>query len=414
MTRFLSELLRAPEPFFRHGLQKLEAANGHPAADIRFSTEVSHATRQKIQELGLDPDDTTPAELYHALQERMKTDDTRLERTLRVRAATHVSAEADAIDGMVHALQELPDSRQCFALKPSALKSLLKKTPPKKALKQLGYRSLDSFLKHEAPVSALSAAWLSEDASWQRRFVNQYKQLKATDFETRRVSITHLKSQRWQTLASQVVADNKHNILAFKELGALVFLPLPAEVPAGSTTASLSLALHQLNEIRAASSFLKLCQVRPDFGKIVQTVARDEPSLNSKLLDQAVPWHIIQRYYARLTHRSGEEVFEPHLQLEDMAWRPVEKTLSAIEPSLAFWHHSAHLGMLHDRGPVSLNIADAALNACNNLPFEKRLSHYFQQSLWHELLLRYLRRDTVERAVIGELQPELAEERVIA
>ncbi|HVI60965.1 MAG TPA: hypothetical protein VM535_02285, partial [Candidatus Saccharimonadales bacterium] len=317
MTRFLSELLRAPEPFFRQGLQKLEAANGHPAADIRFSTEINQATQDKLRELGLDPADTTPAELYHCLQERLKADDARLNRTLRVRAATHVSAEADVVDGMIHALKALPDARHCFALKASVLKALLKTTPPKKALKQLGYRSLDSFLKHETPVSALSAAWLSEDGAWQRRFVGQYKQLRASDFEARPLTITHLKSRRWQALAARIVTDNKHNILAFKEFGALVFLPLPSGAPDGTTTASLSLALHQLNEIRAASSFLKLCQVRPDFGAIVRTVADDEPRLSSKLLDQTVPWHLIQRYYARLTGGSREEVFEPHLQLED-------------------------------------------------------------------------------------------------
>jgi hypothetical protein len=40
--------------------------------------------------------------------------------------------------------------------------------------------------------------------------------------------------------------------------------------------------------------------------------------------------------------------------------------------------------------------------------------NYFQHSLWHELLMRYLHPATVERAVLGELQPQLAEEAVAA
>jgi hypothetical protein len=87
VTRFLSEALEAPEPFFRLGLRRLEAAHGNPALDIRISHEVKQAARAKLMQLGLDPDDTTPAELYHGLQERIKADDQRLVKNLRTRAA---------------------------------------------------------------------------------------------------------------------------------------------------------------------------------------------------------------------------------------------------------------------------------------------------------------------------------------
>ncbi|HEX7633486.1 MAG TPA: hypothetical protein VF401_04140, partial [Candidatus Saccharimonadales bacterium] len=211
-----------------------------------------------------------------------------------------------------------------------------------------------------------------------------------------------------------VVASKKHNLLSFKELGALVFLPLPKDAPAGSTTVSLSLALHELNEIRAASTFIKLCQVRPDFGDVVRSVITDEAQLNSQLLDQPMPWHLVQRFYARLTHHEDAQVFEPHIQLEDIAWHPIEETLKAIEPSFAFWQQAAHLGALFDRQPVSLNVIDAALNYCNQLPYERRMVHYFQRSLWHELLLRYLRRESVEEAVASELSPQLTPEMAVA
>jgi hypothetical protein len=414
MTRFLSEALQAPEPFFRLGLKRLESANGNPNTDIRFSTEVLHATRNKLRQLGLDPSDTTAAELYHVLQERVKADDVRLVKKLRTEAATHISAEAEVVAGMVHVLRELPDAKRCFALKSSALKSILKKVPPKKAMKLLGYRSFDSCLKHESPASLMAAAWLSESPAWRNRLLEQYKKLQPKDFENRSIAILHPDSARWRKLAKSVVAEERHNLLSFKELGALVFLPLPKEAPAGTVTVSLSLALHELNEIRASSTFLKLCQVRRDFGSLVQTVVTDEPKLASKLLDRPVPWHLIQRYYAKLTHHNNEQIFEPHLQLEDMVWQPIEKTLAAIEPSLDFWQETAHLGLLHGAEAVSLNIVDAALNACNELPFERRINQYFQHSLWYELLLHYLKHDSVEQTVVSELQPGLATEQVIA
>lgn len=415
MTRFLSDALQAEEPFFRLGLRRLEAAHGHPNTDIRFSAQVERATRDKIRELGLDPRDTTARELYHALQERVKADDARLTKHLRTIAATHVSAEGEVIPGMVYALKRLPDSpRQCFALKNASLRALFKKLPPRKAMKRLGYRSIDSFLKHEAPVSVLAAAWLTEGEAWRHKLLDSYKKLGPGDFENREISVITPDSARWRQLADSTVAERRHNILGFREAGTLVLLPLPAEAPAGTVTASLGLALHELNQIRAGSTFLKLCQVRPDFGKLVSMVAAGEPHLAMQSIEQPVPWQLLQRYYARLTERFRGEIFEPHVRLEDMAWHSVEHALSAIDPGFGFWKGGSHLGMLHGGRAVSLNVVDAALNCCNKLPFEQRVAHSFQQALRQELLLKYMNHEAVERSVLAALQPELAEEAVPA
>ena len=414
MTRFLSEALQAPEPLFRQGLKKLEEANGGPNTDIRLSSEVLRASQDKLRELGLDPHDTTPEELYHALQDRVKQDDTRLVKNLRTQAATHISAEGDVVAGMIHALKELPGSKRCFALKASSLKGLMKKQPPKKAIKRLGYRSLDSFLKHESPVSQMAAAWLTENEAWQKHFQEQYKKLSQNDFEDRSINITTTDFKRWQDLADTVVSESKHNVLSFKELGAVVILPFPKDVPAGATTVSLSLALHELNEIRSASTYLKLNQVRADFGNVLLSVVGGQAALSGSILDQPISWSLIQRYYSRLSDSFQSALFEPHIQLEDMAWQSVESALAEIEPSLKFWTNSSHLGVMNGRQPVSFNIIDAALSYCNGLPFEKRVVHYFQHSLWHELLLRYLKPETVEQSVLAELQPELALDSTIA
>ncbi|HWB39401.1 MAG TPA: hypothetical protein VG604_04175 [Candidatus Saccharimonadales bacterium] len=414
MTRFLSEALTAPEPLFRNQLGQLEAANGHPSHDIRLSAEVKRAAQDKLRQLGLDPFDTTDAELYHALQQRVAADDAQLTKKLRTLAALNISAEGDVVDGMVHALQQLPDNQRTFALKATALRKLIKQLPPKKAIKRLGYRSLDSFLKHETPVSMITAAWLAEDERWQRKFREQYRKLAASDFEDRQLTITKADFRRGADFAESVVAQAKHNVLSFKELGALVILPFPSETPAGAVTVSLGLAVHELNELRAASTYLKLNQVRPDFGNVVQATIADKAELGASLLDQPISWKLIQRYYTHLQERFQESLFGPHVQLEDMVWRPIEHTLAAIEPSLAFWVNSAHLASWHGIKPVSLNLLDAATNYCNSLPFEQRIVHYFQRSLWHELLLRYLQAETVEQTVLAELQPELATETVSA
>lgn len=412
MTRLLSDSLQAEagEPFLRLALRRLESATGRRNADIRFSAQVSRDTRQKLAELGLDPEDTTPEELYHALQVRMEADDARLTKILRTMAATHVSAEAEVVSGMAHALRELPDSKRCFAVKNSVLRGLLRELPPKKAMKQLGYRSIESFLKHETPVSVLAAAYLTEGVTWQHRMLESYKRLRPSDFEDRDIQIMKPDSARWRHLAVGSVARKRHNILCLKELGALVLLPLPADTPPGAVTASLALALRGLNDLRAGSTFLKLCQVKPDFGKLVRMVASDEPRLVVRLLDEPVSWRLIQRYYAGLADRLHDTVFEPHIRREDMAWQPIEESLSAIDPGFGFWRGSSHLSLPKGQAPVSMNLLDAALNRCNNLPFEKRLHHYLRQSLWHGLLLQYLDRAEIEQSVARILQPQLEAE----
>ena len=408
MTRFLSESLQASEPYFRLHLRRLEQAHGNPAADIHLTSAINAATKFKTEQLGLDPHDTTPKELYVALNAKLATDDARLIKRLRTVAATHISAEAEVVAGMVYALESLPLSKSCYALKPAVFKRLIKAMPPKKVMKQLGYRSLESMIKQEAMAGILAAATICEAPSWRQHLLDQYKKLTPRDFENRHLVVVHPNTKRWHTLTAEAVAKQKHNLLAFPEIGAIVLLPLPAQVPTGVVIASLALALHALNEVRASSTFLKLCQVRPDFGSVVQTIAVAEPSLQANLLDKQVPWQLVQRYYARLQQHFRQELFEPHIRLEDLTWHGVEQAMSLIEPSLHFWQNSAHLAVLHDRRAVSLNVVDAALNVCNNRSFEQRLHTYFQKSLWHELLIKYLQPSTVEQTVLAELQPQLA------
>src|SRR5581483_664733 len=363
MTRVLSELLGASEPMFHRGLAKLEAASGHASSDIRLTTEIEHITRSKLRQLGLDPHDTTGVELYAALQQRVKADDARMAVVLRQKygdAPMHLSVSK--------ALADLPLDRSCFALKIAIGKRLLKAYLPKHTMKALGYRSFDSMMRRESLQSVFAAAWLLEPRSWQKIILESYKKLHASDFEIRQLTITAPESERWSKLASTVVVQKKHSIVGLKELGSIVLLPLPLERPPAAALALLVLGLHEINEVCAASTYLKLSQVRSSFGQYVYTAVAAEPTIGTELLQGQLPWQVVQRYFARFSERFRTELFEPHIQKEDLTWHSVEKALSYIEPGMAFWHHTANLGILHDREPVSLNIADVVLNFCNQLP----------------------------------------------
>ncbi len=405
MTRILSDILGTNEHHLRVGITGLERASGGGSADVRLTADVLQASKQKLRDLGLDPEDTTGPELYAALKQRLQADDQRLARVLQKAAGSR-----DVVASVAHALTVADVSKSCFALKTSVLKSLLKKLPPKHVMKQLGYRSLESMLKHEQPTNLLAAAWLLEAPTWQKAFRDAYKRLQATDFENRTIAILTPDSTRWQNLAQTAVTAQKHNVMALKELGAIVLLPLPADVPEAVTTTTLTLALHSMNEIRAASTYLKLCQVKPLFGREVQRVVADEPHLGAELLDRPVSWQMLQRYFARFTEAFRSELFEPHIQSEDLSWHNVEAVLASLEPSLAFWQGTEHLALVYDHQPVSFNIVDVALAACNKLPYQNRMVHYLQHSMWHELLLQYLQHERVEQTVLGHMQTELVAE----
>ncbi len=406
MTRVLSELLGADEPMFHQGLMRLEAASGHANTDIRLSAEVSRATKLKLRALGLDPADTTGAELYAALLQRVKADDERL---------TKVLLEKYGQDGAIHAtlgkaLADLPVPKSVFAMRQAVAKKLLAKQPPKQAMKVLGYRSFDSMVRREPVLAVFAAGWLLEANGWRKSIVDSYKKLQASDFELRTLTILAPENKRWQALATTVVAQKKHTVLGFKELGAVVILPFPEEKPPAMNLATLLVALHEMNEIRSASTFLKLNQVRPDFGRMLHDAMVDEPKLSATLLDGQVPWRIIQRYYSRFGSRFREELFEPHVQKEDVTWHSIEKALASLDPGLEFWHHTAALGILHDHQPVSMNIIDAALSLCNELPYAHRIVQYFRHNLWSELLIRYLKHDSVEQAVTDSIEPSLVDQ----
>lgn len=407
MTRYLSLALGAVEPAFGKSIQALESAGGRPSIDIRLSTEMTRQVRSKIAELGLDPDDTTGPELYQMLKARLQQDE------VRVREALKLPSDATAVDVLVK-IQKFLNSKEvateCFTLKASVAKRLLKRKPPKATMKALGYRSLDSMLKHEAAANLYAAAMLVESAAWHKAFREQYSKLAPRDFEQRKIAVTYPKAKRWAVFGERYAMAVRQNIFHFRELGAVVLLPIPRQLD-GLAITSLILALNHMNGIRTYSSFIKLQQVKSDFGAILQRTANAEPMTSAELAGQPVSWRVIQRYYGRMKQALHPEVFEPHVQPEDLQWRDSEEVLARLHPDLSFWAGTEYVCALHNNEPVSLNILDVSLSYCNHLNFGNRIVHYAREHLWQELMSRYLNQENLEFAVRQQLAYELVDVR---
>lgn len=403
MTRYLSQALGASEPVFSQSIQQLEKAGGLPSADIRLTTDIQSRMRDKIKELGFDPQDTTGPELYNALLHRMERDDAKVREVLSIPA----EATANEVLGRVaQVLHNIKIPRQCYALKSSVAKRLLKKKVPKAAMKQLGYRSVDSMLKHEPVAQLYAAAAITESRTWHKAFREQYNKLLPSDFEMRDITVAFPNNKRWEKLSKQYVGAKHHNILSFKELGAVVVLPMD-ELLEGLTITSFLLGLQAVNDVRTYSSYVKLQQVHPDIGKVVAQAAYDEPHIDAQLAGQQVRWQTIHRYFAKHSDEQQSQLFEPHVQADDLTWTSVESIMARLGSIFAFWQDTEDLALLHEGQPVSCNILDIALNYCNKLSFSERIVHFVRENMWHSLMMRYLHQGNLEAALEAQLSQAL-------
>jgi hypothetical protein len=194
MSRLLSELLGAKEPLFGMSLKQLEQASGNPSADVRLTAEIVGVIRLKTEELGLDPDDTSPQELHSALMAKIEDHDKRLVRKIGGKDPNNAS---ELMPLMRKAWERVDTPKSCWVLKKSVAKAMLKKNPPAAIMKHLGYRSVDSMLKQENLGEIYGALRFAETPEWLNKFNEQYKTLKPQDFETRQIEIVEMSIERW-------------------------------------------------------------------------------------------------------------------------------------------------------------------------------------------------------------------------
>ena len=401
MSKLLSDLLGASEPMFSLALKQLENDSGNPAADIRLTTEIIGKVRLKTQELKLDPNDTTGSELYHALLNLIEVQDKHLVKQIGGHDVNDVKTLMPLIK---KAWEDVDTDKNCWVLKPSVAKAMLKKTPPKSVMKHLGYRSVDSMLKREKLGEIYGALRFAEDPQWLNSFDEHYKKLKPSDFETRKIEIIQMPADRWEELAKPFIHKKRHNITHLKELGVILMLPISEEANLkGVTIFVMPLLFHYLNEIRLYSAFFKLKQMQPKFGEIVANTLVADLSTAAIMAGQNIHWRVIQRYFGKLEHENHPEIFQPHVQPEDLHWRKAEEMLYQVDPELGFWRDLDFVGLMDGKRPVTFNLLDIAASYVNQSPYAERAIYHFRESLWNEVFVRYMGQKNLEEQVLQQL-----------
>jgi hypothetical protein len=187
MSSHISSVLGQPERLIKQTIAKLEDKNGYPSHDARHLAENTQQVRLKIAELGLDPDDTTAQELYHALSVRFEKDSLAfdIENSFHSLGFEEKAAKAAEI---IKNSAELP---QRWVLKHTAAKNLFRQHPPKKLMKQLSYRSIESMLKRENIGQVYVRANRVESAAWKKEQSRLVSKQDTTVFEMRNIAITY-------------------------------------------------------------------------------------------------------------------------------------------------------------------------------------------------------------------------------
>lgn len=248
MTRLLARVLGKSEEAVAAAINKFEELAGSPSEDLRLLSENKIASRKKITQLGLDSDDTTGEELYRALLLKYQTDSQSIDKAVGIEDGADFEKK---LSRAINLVEQAIGRQEVWAVKATSARQLLRACPPKKMMKQFGYRSLESMLKREAVGTLILAAPSIESSAWQKDFNKAVAKLGSTDYVMQPVSLIKLPQPIFGKMSrSQSVAVSK---LA----GATAIWPSKANQKAGTLSLTIMLAdgLEQLGLNVSLQSF---------------------------------------------------------------------------------------------------------------------------------------------------------------
>ena len=373
MSSYLTELMDKPEVLVESAIKKLEYLTGWQSTDVRLLAEIDNQVRTKTAQLGLDPNDTTGPELYHALLVKLAADTEKLK-------FNH--------DEVIAKLAKIYKPYKVYTLKHSVVKNLLRQSPPRKLMKQLNYRSVDSMLKRENVCELIAGTGYLESPNWVKNFWKRIGRLSSSDFEPHKIEFVKMPAKRWSMFSCSEITNDPL-------LGAIYIWP------GGTSPFSLSVHFYQnVNKLRTACALIKLRQVENDFGKKLVAVLQGKAQAPLEIAHLPIDWQTIFQHYGKRSKNQHTEFFGPHLLHEDLS---LVKSLSKVSPVFGWWQDLEHVAKRTKNGLVSLNLTDVLDNNCK--PFAKRNVSNVNHAIWHKLVNNYLEHPSVEQYIMSQIEP---------
>jgi hypothetical protein len=406
----LDKLLSAKQPLFDLTIEDLEEITGKEGLDIKLSKEIEAKFKNFAErELELDVDSCSGEEIYKRLMELVwRQNDLVLTKYLKLNLDAGLD---DILTACIRFVEKMNLTKSVFKLKEGKAKEMIKKNPPKEIMKLLGYTDVDDLLKKEKLEEVYGALRFAEGDAWLDEFNAQYKDLKPEDFTTGKIEIVQM-PLRWAPLTKKFIEKKKHNITHLKELGVVLVLETEDEdLRHGIVLKALPLIVHYFYEVHLYSNFFKLKSKilkGSSFGKVIAETILADPKLKMTLGGEHIHWKVVQRYFGKLEDaKTHPEIFEPHLQPEDLHWDKAELALGKAIPELMVWEDSDYVGVTKDGQLLSLNMMDLTLNFANKNRYKDHLYYHFRESLWNEIFARYMGHKNLEDELLAKLDNAL-------
>lgn len=395
MSKVVVELLGVNDTRFKDFVDRLEHISLRPGIDVRLGVEIVTRTRAKVRALELDAADTTAKELFFALKHKLSADDAQLVSELGLKKG----AIEKNTDKIAHKAQSLSGREKSLSLTPAGTKRILKAVPPKRTMKLLKYRSLDSVLKRQDPRVLYALAALVENDSWHSQVHAKIRRLNSKDIQWQSVGCLSV-PKKWHERLSDVLFY-KGAIIVNEEAGVVCVLPVADTDRPGSTVLLLGLALQAGVHIATQSLPYKKQALSQGYANILPKIAvQDHPTLSS-IHGLTPTWRAVHELIGsgHISVVGQETEFESF----DLFWESTETKLASLVEDMDFWVGSHFLGAKASSGPVSLHVLDVAASLVQDTAYGEQSCMHMRSSLWNELQIRYLREDVISRSLINQL-----------
>lgn len=374
MTRLLVRLFEAPEVEFRGLIDDWEKKTGRNSVDISLTNKLMHQSKEILKYINLD-DNASEREVYHALNDVIANENDKIKNELKIDDS---STPTDVLKKIIKFINGKDVAGQSFYLKPTKAREFIKKHPPKKIMKALGYRSVDSLLKREPYGLIINLAKGREGVEWNREYARFCNNLVGSDFSLHDITIT-LVSDKTANKMTDSGFSRSYLVRNCPELGAIFLLPPQRRFKLDAITCLVAV-VDAVYQTRQYGSYFNFQSFQKDFGKKISSVIAH--GIRPGSADEfSVMWPAAWHHIARTN------VDDP-LVLESKIDKPSDIVVAHFGLSLP-WHKFEYLAYGKEN-PVSLNLLDAVTNASNDVRFENRFLHTLQQEVWDKLSSEYI------------------------
>jgi hypothetical protein len=390
MSQKLAKILRKDQKVFSNLISSLESSTGNYNIDLKIESEIVIQTNQRLKALGLNPDDTSPEELYYSLNNLLETHDNFLIKKLSDSKALNAT---QVLKKIIDIFDNNLKDQKVFSLKQATLRKIIKINPPLKTIELMGYRSIDSFIKRENSRTIINISRVVEPIAWQNKYYKLLNKLQPNDFEITKIQILFACGDEFKGLTKFLSNNNHPNVISAFETGQLLITPPTSKSKKGTSILTCAFIIEKLKTNILYSNYLTSKIFNSDLGRTVSEIILNNHSTDVYISKYEIDWYLLSKYIQN-NQVANSEVSEFILSAQQVL-DDLEKILFRIEPALYFWYGNQFLAFVQKNQIVSLNLFDVCLNYLNKSSLKQSSRQFLEVALNERLMWDYINADSL-------------------